>query len=119
MSKLTSAEHQRICDLALRGFSSGRIAHKIGRHPATVSWFMYCKGLKAPSNKHKPVTYLRKGVTVRQYSSDEDAYIEALRVQKYTFVKIAEMASKRFGANRTAHSVHNRIIMLSAREDAT
>lgn len=116
MNKLTAVEHQTIFRLAEKKWKSARIAQILGRNPGTVAWFMYCNGLKAPLPNRKPTTYMRKGRTVRQYSADEDIFITVLRVQKYTFAKIADLASKRFGTERTAHSVHNRIIMLSARD---
>jgi len=115
---LTDEDLARIEELARKGFTSGRIAQILGKRAATVAWAMYAAGLKAP----KPApevgkTYMRKGVTVRQYSAEEDAFIQAVRIQGYPLSKIAELASERFGTSRTQHSIRVRLTMLANRED--
>lgn len=116
---LTDADRARIDDLAQRGFSQGRIAQLLKKHPSTVQWYMYTAGLKAPGPAPETSkVYVRNGVTVRTFSAEEDAFIQALRIQEYSFQEIAELSSKRFNARRTGHSVRCRLIMLAAREDA-
>lgn len=113
---LSDADHAEIYRLADKGWSANRIAVKISKHPATVQWFMYCAGLSAPQYRNtKP--YYRNGRLVTPFTPDEDAFIEALRIQDYHLDKIAEVASKRFGGQRTSHTIRCRLIMLAARHE--
>jgi len=116
--RLTDADRARIHELAERGLKAGRIARIIKRHPSTVQWFMYSQGLSAPASVEKPFSYVRNGRTVHRFTSHEDAFIEALRIQDYSYEEIARNASKRFGTERSAHVVKCRLIMLASREDA-
>lgn len=116
---LTDEDRTRIHELAAQGFKAFRIARLIKRHPATVHWFMYTQGLTAPSyNPNRPMSYVRNGKTVHLFSPEEDAFIEALRIQDFTFDQIADLASKRFGITRSGHTMQCRLIMLAAREEA-
>lgn len=117
--RLSEGDRARITDLAEKGLTSGRIAQMTGWHPSTVAWFMYCHGLKAPTRRPPARPYERRGVVVRQYSREEDAFISVLRVQGYSYQKIAELSSKRFAAARKWGSIRNRLIMLAAIEDGT
>lgn len=111
-------DHERIYDLSTRrGWKPGRIAREIEKHPATVQWFMYREGLIAPTGRQF-TPYLRNGKLVAPFTREEDAFIQALRVQDYGTTKIAELTSKRFGHTRGVHSVHVRLTMLAAREGA-
>lgn len=115
--RLTDEDRSRIEQLAGRGFTSGRIAQVIKRHPSTVAWFLYSSGLKAPAPTPEIAkTYVRKGATVRRFCAEEDAFIQALRIQSFHPKKIAELASARFGGRRTEHSVRVRLTMLANRE---
>ena len=117
--RLTDADRARIQDLAGEGLKAYRIAREIKRHPATVQWYMYTSGLMAPThNPNRPTSYVRNGKAVHLFTAEEDAFIEALRIQAYTFDQIAALAGKRFGFARTAHTMQCRLIMLAAREDA-
>lgn len=118
--RLTDADHERIYQLAERGLGAGIIARELGRHPSAVQWFLYSEGLRAPVQlaDGKPSRYMRNGRTVYLYTQEEDAFIEALRIQSFDFHKIAELSSKRFGIERKAHSVQCRLIMLAARDAA-
>lgn len=116
---LTDENRASIHDLAAKGMKAHRIARLIKRHPATVHWFMYTQGLTAPRhNPNRPASYVRNGKTVYLFSPEEDAFIEALRIQDFTFDQIADLANKRFGITRTGHTMQCRLIMLAAREDA-
>lgn len=113
--RLSHADHERITELAGRGFKSGRIAQILGYKKGTIAWFMYSRGLKVPIAGRPPARhYSRNGVIVCQYSAEEDAFIQALRIQGYKHPKIAELATKRFGVRRTRGSVSNRLLMLAA-----
>jgi|SRR5579859_4152091 len=119
--KLTDADRTQIEVLAEKGLSSGQIAQRLRRHQSTVQWFMYRNGLVAPKPlpEGRRLTYTRNGRTVTRYSQEEDAFIQALRLQGFNIPKIAELSSKRFNIDRKHHSVRCRLIMLAAREDAT
>lgn len=118
MTALTSEDHDRIDELAAAGKTCNEISKTIGRHPATIQWYLYREGLKAPKSVEGPHrTHTRgDGVSVTRYTADEDVFIEAMRVQDFSHEKIAELSGKRFGIRRTAHSIRCRLIMLAARE---
>lgn len=117
--RLTSADHSEIERLHGRGLASGRIAQLIKRHPSTVAWYMYSAGLKAPRpSSERPVSYMRGGRMVRHFSAEEDVFIETLRRQDYSCQQIAATVNKRYGTERTDHTIKCRLIMLSAREGA-
>lgn len=113
---LSKFDHEMIFSLAARGWKSGRIALSIEKHPSTVQWFMYRHGLKAPNYRDtKP--FLRNGRMVVPFTPDEDAFITALRVQGFGSRKIAELTTKRFGNQRSHHTVASRLVMLAARDE--
>jgi len=113
---LSADDHAEISDRAERGQKAQQIARAIGKHPSTVQWFMYSAGLAAPRQRDNPEPYLRGGRIVRPYSREEDAFIEALRIQDYSLAKIAELTNKRFATERSYHTIQMRLIMLAARE---
>lgn len=113
---LTPAENEQIAALADRGFSAGRIALKLNRHPVTVSYAMHRLGVR--TLVLKDFDYVRNGVRVKSFSRDEDAFLTALRVQGYPVTKIAELVTKRFGHKRSAHTIGVRLILLSNAEAA-
>jgi IS30 family transposase len=114
---LCKFDHEMIFSLAARGWKSGRIAATIEKHPSTVQWFMYRHGLKAPDYRDtKP--FWRNGRLVVPFTRDEDAFITALRIQGFKPAKIAELTTKRYGNQRSHHTVACRLVMLAAREDA-
>jgi hypothetical protein len=106
--------HAKIFALHEKGWSCGRIAQHLRKHPGTVNWFLYSHGLKAPRKMAVSRTYTRGGRTVRTFSAEDDAFMEALRVQDYEIAEIARLISARTGHDYGAHSVHNRLIMLAA-----
>lgn len=117
--RLTDSDRDQIDALATRGLTAGRIAQKLKRHPATVLWYMYSSGLKAPRPApDKQVSYVRNGRTIHRFTAEEDAFIQALRIQDFSLHKIAELASKRYGTARTHHTIRCRLTMLASREDA-
>lgn len=114
---LSVSDHERIHELAGRGWKSSRIAREIEKHPATVQWFMYRSGLKAPAYGRTKSSF-RNGREVKPFSPEEDAFITALRLQNYGPKKIADLATNRFGHPRSNHTIACRLVMLAAREDA-
>ncbi|TIL34270.1 hypothetical protein [Mesorhizobium sp.] len=114
---LSASDHERIHELAARGWKSSRIAREIEKHPGTVQWFMYRTGLKAPEYGRTKSSF-RNGREIKPFTPEEDAFITALRLQNYGPTKIADMATKRFGHPRSNHTVACRLVMLAAREDA-
>jgi hypothetical protein len=117
--RLTNADHDRIHELAAKGLKAGQIAQQLGRHQSTVQWYMYCQGLHAPKPhiEGRKLQYQRGAFIVTRFSTEEDAFIQALRVQGFGCVKIAELSSKRFDIDRKHHSVRCRLIMLSSLEE--
>jgi IS30 family transposase len=115
---LNDDDHTRIRELAEKGWKSGRIAQVIGKKPATVYWFMLRNGLAERPVSHRTMAYKRGANWVYPYSAEEDAFIEALRIQNYDFKTIADLATKRFGKPRNHHSVFVRLTILAATEKA-
>jgi len=112
--RLTDEELEQIDTMATRGAGPGQIALRLNRHPGTVNYAMHRLG-------HRPlvrrsVTYVRKGVVVKSFSAEEDAYIVALRVQGFTNTKIADLVTRRFGHPRSPHTINIRLIMLASAE---
>lgn len=101
--------------LGERGLSSGRVAQLMNRHRSTVNWAFYRLGLKAPGPARGKV-YVRNGRTVRQFTAEEDSYIETLRIAGHSRSAIARAASASFGTQRSYHAVHMRLVMLANRE---
>jgi IS30 family transposase len=117
--RLTDDDHRKIDELAAKGMTAGRIAQLIKRHSATVQWYLYSAGIRGPRpTPEKPISYMRGNRMVRHFSRDEDVFIEALRVQGFSFREIANFVNKRFSTERTFHTIQCRLIMLAARETA-
>ena len=114
---LSPADHERIFELHDRGLKSGRIAQMLRKHPGTVAWFMYSRGLKTPRVAAASRTYTRGGYTVRTFSSEDDAFMLALRVQEYGITEIARLISARTGHDYGVHSVQNRLVMLASLDE--
>lgn len=92
----------------------GKIARKIGRHPATVKWFMLTRGLIEQTTGRAPGPYQRNGKTIYPYAEEHDIAIERMRAQGKVFREIADAITAEFGIDRTAHSVQVRLVQLSA-----
>lgn len=119
VTRLTEKDKARIEQLAAQGLRSSTIAKTIRRAKGTVSWYMYTAGLIAPRTAPAvSKSYVRRGRTVHRYTADEDTLITTLRLQSFSLETIAEQCTKRFGTDRTPHSIKVRLIMLAAREDA-
>ena len=115
--RLSGSEDSEIEELFLSGMRTREIARQLNRHASTIHFALTRLGLKAP--KPRTFSYERRGRPVRSFSSEEDAFIEALRIQNYAITKIADLCSKRFGYRRTAATIRVRLIMLANRDDGT
>lgn len=113
---LTPEENEQIAALADRGFGAGRIAQKLNRHPATVSYAMHRLGVRRLTRRD--FSYVRNGVVVKSFSAEEDAFITALRVQGCKTPKIAQLVTKLFGHPRSPHTINMRLVVLSNAEAA-
>ena len=114
---LSEADHERIFALAEKGWRSTRIARSIRKHPSTVGWFMYRHGLRPMLTTDAVREYVRGGRTVRRFTREEDAYIQALRIQDVSFADIARLTTARFGHPRHIHTIHCRLVMLAGQDE--
>jgi hypothetical protein len=117
--RMTQDDKNKIVELAetMAKPTPGKIARKINRHPATVNWFMLTRGLIERTPRHAPAPYQRAGKTIYPYSDEQDARLEALRVEQRPFREIAEILTREFKIERTAHSVQVRLVQLTAAPD--
>lgn len=115
--RLTAQERQRIEDLALAGTPPARIARKLNRRPATIHFHMATQGLK-PIKLYGCADYTtRGGRKVKHFTSEEDAYITARRLEGLSLPKIARLATERFQHPRTHSTIGTRLRMLAASEE--
>jgi hypothetical protein len=79
---------------------------------------MLTRGLltKKPASYNQRA-YVRNGQTINPYAPEHDRLMLALRVENKSIGEIAAALIEQFGIPRTAHSVHNRLIMLAAADD--
>ena len=114
--RLTPEERAEIERLALsmKRPTSGKIAAKLDRHPATVNWYLLTKGLIERKPGHASRPYLRNGRTIYPYSDDQDRRAEELRASGKTYREIAAALTAEFGIERTGNSVQVRMIQLAA-----
>ena len=115
---LTDADKEEILSRAEKGQSGGRIAVAIGRHPATVNWFMYCNGFKRRSAQKLRGPYNRGGVTVYPWQPSEDAMMERLAGEGLKPAQIAAAMSESLGREVKPHSVKVRLVMLASFAEA-
>jgi IS30 family transposase len=115
--RLTEIEETAIAAFAEKGWSAGKIALRLNRHPGTINFALHRLGLKTPVERI--FNYTRaSGSEVRSFSPDEDAFIEALRCQDFKLQQIADLAAKRTGHRRTAATIGIRLKMLANRAEA-
>lgn len=112
--RLSPEEKRQIETLAERGLAPGQIAFRMNRHPGTINFAMTCMGLRSPVERS--FRFRRNGSEVVSFSKEEDAFIVALRVQRYTTAKIAELVEKRYGHKRSPATIGIRLKMLANRE---
>jgi hypothetical protein len=110
--RLTSDERDRLQALADRGLTSGQIARRLNRHPATVNFAMHALGLKNGPAEYRG-DYVRNGRLVKAFTEDEDGFIQSLRLDGLSTPKIAERVRERFGHTRTAPTIGIRLKMLA------
>ena len=116
-SSLTDEEMARITELADPEsgdrLTAYRISKIIGRPQTKVSWFMYRNGLQPRSRFPTRKPHERRGIMVRPYSPEEDAFIEKLRTEGATLSAIGRAVQDHFGWPRRSHSIHVRLVMLA------
>lgn len=103
----------------MRDPTPGKIASRLNRHIATVTWHMLTRGLLERPVGRAPHTYKRNGKTIHPYARAHDAFIEDLRSQGKNFRQIGELVTAEFGIVRSGHSVQVRLIQLAAAPDET
>jgi len=115
--RLSADEIASIERLAERGLKSGQIAQRLNRHPSTIGFAMATRGLRIAKPGTNDLVEIKRGASVvRRFTRDEDVFIEALRVQGFTFQQIAEIAGRRFGYRRSAATMGIRLKMIGAAE---
>lgn len=115
---LSPADHERIFELAERGWKAPRIALSLRKDTGTVQWFMCRNGLADAPKYCDRKPYMRNGQMITAYDREEDEFILALRVDGVGFSEIARQTNAKFGRNRSMHGVNVRLVRLAAREDA-
>lgn len=114
--RMSTDDHRLIEQLAanLKNPKPGIIARRINRHPATVNWYMLTHGL-LPERKvgRAARPYVRNGKTVHPYAVAHDRFILALRVERLSLKEIAKRVTKKFGFERSHHSVDIRLKQLA------
>lgn len=116
--RLSADEEGEIIELAERKLGAGQIALRLNRHPATVNFAMHRLGLRVIDASQAGREYVRGGVVVRRFTAEDDAFITALRIQRFTTPQIAALLAKRTGHPRTAATISMRLTMLSNVEEA-
>jgi hypothetical protein len=114
--RMTDAEKKRIDEIAarMRDPKPSPIAHKINRHPATVTWYMLTKGLLVREPGYAPAPYERNGKMIFPYSPEQDAMLVELRTKGLSKKLIARSLTEKFGIERNHHSVDVRLVQLAA-----
>lgn len=113
---MTDAERMRIEAMAERGHRAVAIGRAINRKTATVRWYLYTIGKVAPSRVPYPPTCMRNGRLVHRFSRDEDAVLLSMRRRGDKCEAIANECNRRFETNRTASSVHARLVIIAREE---
>lgn len=113
---LSEADHERIFEMAEKGWKPSRIAQTLSKHPSTVQWFMYRQGLSAPSYG-KPAQVRKDGTVVKPFLPEEDDVILKLRIDGAGPTSIARTMTERFGHKRSMHTIACRLVMLASREE--
>lgn len=121
MSKEERAQIEQLAT-TMKNPTPGKIARRLGRHPATVNWFMLRNGLieRVPQRLAKP--YMRNGQMVHPYTAEHDRRLVELRTDRpgaprKTYREIGEILTREFGIERDAHSVQVRMTQLAASPD--
>ena len=115
--RMTTEDQDKIAELAEeKGWGAARIAREVQRHPSTVAWFLYSRGIRPPQTRPQR-QYVRAGRPIRTFGPEEDAFILAHRLAGEGLIAIAEAAAQRFGYRRSAGTIRNRLVMLAGRDD--
>src|SRR3546814_18440 len=114
--RLSPEERADIERLAARGLKAGQIAQRIDRHAGTIHYHMTMLGYVQPTARS--FAYTRNGHEVRSFSSEEDAFIEHLRISGLTIAEIRRAHAEHFGSNRAHNSIACRLAQLAGRQEA-
>lgn len=116
---LDDGEIDRIVELAgkMKKPTSGAIARRLNRHPATVFWQMMKLGLCKKPIDYRRTDYMRGGTLVRVFDREEDALMLSLRKAGTGLTDIAAALNARFGRGRDGHAINVRLAMHAAREE--
>ena len=112
--RLTERERAEISRLADLGLRAGQIAQRLDRHKGTINFAMHAMGL-TDGPVDRAFDYVRNGRRVVSFSPDEDARIEALRIQGFTTTRIADLAERRWGHPRNAATINIRLKQIANR----
>ncbi len=110
--RLSKDELAEIDRLGAKGWSPGRIANRLERHPGTVNYAMHRLGHR--KLVRRTTSYVRNGVLVVPFSEAEDQMLEKLRGEGLTTTRIAHILGDSFGHPRSAHTVNMRLVMLAS-----
>jgi IS30 family transposase len=96
-----------------------KIARRLNRHTATVTWYCITHGLVERRRPSAPLSasYVRNGRRIHRYDAEEDALILAMRVQDFSFVEIARHSNARFNRDRNEHGIRVRCVVLASYDD--
>jgi len=114
---ITPEIRDKIIDLAERRLNARQIQRILkvpGVSTSSIHLFMATNGLRQPVRRN--TNYIRKGVPFKSFSEEEDAFIEALRIQGFVCREIGEWCGRRFGHKRSASTICVRLKMIAARE---
>lgn len=118
--RMSEEERRQIEGLAasMKNPTPSKIARRLNRHPATVTWYMLRNGLIERSPGHASKPYMRNGAMVYPYAPEHDRRLIELRTDKpgrsrLTYREIGEILTREFSIKRDAHSVQVRMTQLA------
>lgn len=97
----------------------GKIASRLNRHIATVTWHLLSHNLIERPVGYLPHAYSRNGKIIHPYTKEHDQLIEELRVQGKNCREIGDLVTARYGIARTGTSIRVRLVQLAAAPDET
>lgn len=117
--RMTADELCQLDTLADRGMGPAEVARRLNRHPATIAWQFIIRGHKEFKPRAAiPDSYKRGSVTVIRFKPEEDAFIEAKRVQGFNCAEICDFVREKFGHRRSPHTILMRLKVLACAEAA-
>ena len=105
-------EPATVRELAAQGLRPCQIARRMNRTGSIIALNMTLMGLR------KPLRRACIGPRYRTFSDEEDAFVLALRCQGYPVRQIGKLCGKRFGYERAESTLHTRLRLLIAMQEA-